>query len=58
LKSILHKKFLPILEMKEIYRPDPSAQTAPITRQALPVLLHSPSAASLARWMVSRWTSE
>jgi len=39
-------------------RPEPSAQTAPIMRQALPALPQSSSAASFACWTLSRWTSD
>ena len=39
-------------------RPEPSAQTDPIMRQALPALPHSSSAASFARCTLSRWTSD
>lgn len=39
-------------------RPEPSAQTAPTMRQALPALPQSSSAASFARCTPSRWTSD
>jgi hypothetical protein len=41
-----------------IQRPEPSAQTAPIIRQDLPALPHSPGAASLALSTVSRCISD
>src|SRR4051794_23107652 len=43
---------------KSYQRPEPSAQTEPIMRQALPALPHSSSAASFARCTLSRWTSD
>jgi hypothetical protein len=57
LKGALHNELFPV-QWFLAARPDPSAQTASIIRQDLPVLPHSSSAASLARSAFSRWTSD
>src|SRR6478735_572013 len=54
----MSQKSIIVKNQRQNQRPEPSAQTLPIMRQALPALPHSSSAASFARCTLSRWTSD